>query len=125
MKEQAGILPTTPEPDKVVIVGQNEKHFQEVKWQIKPKKGHTLWEINLQTGNIKPAEYEEVNLQINDFGPQLNMHLQMAVIGKAIPAKEIKNKLITKPDCIYISALNIQNAAKKFAKRAREGGFIK
>lgn len=124
MKEQAGIIPTT-ESDKVVIVGQNEKKFETVKWQIKQHRGHTLFEINLETGDCKPAEYEEVNLQVNDFGAQANIHLQMAAIGTAVSNQEIKKKLITKPNCIYISALNIQNAAKKFAKQAKIAGFIK
>lgn len=123
-KDKQSIIPEI-DSDKVVIVGQNEKHFREVKWQIKPHPGHTVFEINLENGDVKAAEYEEVNMQVNDFGPQVNIHLQAAVIGTVIPAKEIKKKLITKQNCIYISALNIQNAAKKFAKRAKEGGYIK
>ena len=124
MNEKSIILPNT-DSDKVVIVGQNEQAFQQVKWQQKVKPGHTLFEINLETGDCKPAEYVKTDLQVNDFGPQVNMHLQMAAIGKAIPNQEIKKKLITKPNCIYISALNIQNAAKKFAKQAKAAGLIK
>jgi len=124
MNEKNIILPNT-DSDKVVIVGQNEQAFQEVKWQIKVKRGHILFEINLQTGDCKPAEYTKTDLQVNDFGPQMNMHLQMAAVGTTIPNQELKKKLITKPNCIYISALNIQNAAKKFARKAKEGGLIK
>lgn len=113
------IIPST-DSDKVVIVGQNEKKFETVKWQIKSHKGHTVFEINLETGDAKPAEYEEINLQINDMGEQVNMHLQVLAVGTAIPNQEIKKKLITKPNCIYISALNINNAAKKFAKQAQK-----
>lgn len=117
MKEGQGIIPGT-DSDKVVIVGQNEKKFEVKKWQIKQHKGHTLYEINLSTGDVKVAEYEQTDLQINDMGPQLNMHVQAVVVGKAIAAQEIKKKLITKPNCIYISALNITNAAKKFATQS-------
>lgn len=124
MTEKSIILPNT-DSDKVVIVGENEQAFQEVKWNIKILPGHTLFQINLETGDCTPAEYQQTDLQVNDFGPQANMHLQMAAVGKAIPNQEIKKKLITKPNCIYISALNISNAAKKFAKRCKEGGLIK
>lgn len=53
--------------------------------------------------------------------------LKTEVVFHCIAAsdKSAKKKLITKPNCIYISALNIQNAAKKFAKQARAGGLIK
>ncbi len=109
------IIPNT-ESDKVVMVGQNQQAFQEVKWQIKPHRGHIVFEISMDTGDIVPAKFEEVNIQINDFGPQVNIHLQAAVIGKAIPNREIKKKLITKHNCVYISALNIRSASKKFGR---------
>jgi len=124
MKEQAGIIPTS-DSDKVVIVGQNEKKFETVNWEIKQQKGHTVFEINLETGDIKPAEFEQVDLYLHDINKQLNMHVQMAVIGTVVSSHEVKKKLTTKPNCIYISALNIQNAAKKFAKKAIAGGLLK
>lgn len=108
---EKSIIPNT-ESDKVVIVGQNEQAFQEVKWQIKPQKGHILFQINLETGDCTPAEYEEVNVELSRLGAEANL-------------KTVRKKVITKPNCIYISALNIQNAAKKFAKKAKEGGLIK
>lgn len=91
--------------DKVVITGQNEQSFNQVKWRIVQKKGHTLFEINLHTGDVVKAEYVEVNLEL---------------LGE-----NVRKKVITKPDCIYISALNIQNAAKKFIQKAKQGGLIK
>ena len=124
MKVKQSIIPEI-NPDKVVIVGQNEKHFQQVKWQIKQHPGHTVFEINIETGDVTPAKYEEVNLQVNDFDKPINIHLQAAVIGQVITTQEIRKKLITKPNCIYISALNIQNAAKKIAKQAMAAGLIK
>jgi len=111
MNEKGSILPST-ESDKVVIVGQNEKKFEVVKWQIKPHKGHTLFEINLQTGDAKPAEYEQIDMELSRIGDSPNL-------------QTVRKKVITKPHCIYISALNIQNAAKKFAKKAIAGGLLK
>jgi len=83
-----------------------------VKWQIKPHKGHTLWEIDLGTGDTRPAEYEQIDMEL-------------ARLGTAANYKTIRKKVITKPNCIYISALNIDNAAKKFAKQAKNLGLIK
>lgn len=119
MKEGQGIIPGG-ESDKVLIVGQNEKHFQSIKHQTKKEKGHTLWEINMETGDIKPAEYEDGTLQINDMGQQANMHVQVAIMGTAISNQEVKLKVIEKPNHIYLSALNIQNAAKKFATKSSQ-----
>lgn len=112
MKDKQSIIPEI-NPDKVVIVGQNEKRFQVKKWQIKnPHKGHTLWEISLVTGDIKAAEYEQIDMDITRLGVSPNL-------------QTVRKKVLTKPNCIYISALNIQNAAKKFAKQAMAGGLIK
>lgn len=123
--EKGSIIPGT-ESDKVVIVGQNEKKFATPKWNIVPKKGHTLFEINMETGDVRIPEYEQINLQINDMGQApVNMHLQVLAVGKGIPQQEIKKKLITKPGCIYISALNIQNAAKQFVKRSALNWWVK
>lgn len=113
------IIPST-DSDKVVIVGQNEQQNKQVTHQMKIPKGHIVFEINLETGEAKPAEYEEVNFHINDMCQQVNMHLQVATVGKAIPATEVKKKLIRKDESkyTYISALNIENAGKIFATKA-------
>ena len=58
MQVKASIIPEI-NAAKVVIVGQNEKHFQQVKWQIKQHPGHTVFEINIETGDVTPAKYEE------------------------------------------------------------------
>lgn len=108
---EKSIVPNT-ESDKVVIVGQNEKKFEVKKWTIKnPHKGHTLWEINLNTGDVKPAKFVQVDMELTRLGQSPNL-------------QTVRKKVITNPNCIYISALNIQNAAKKFAKRAKDGGLF-
>jgi len=111
MNEKAGILPEV-EKDKVVIVGQNEKKFEVKKWAINQHKGHTLYEINLETGETTKAEYVQVDMELTKVGVSPNL-------------QTVHKKVITKPNCIYISALNIKNAAKKFVKKAKEGGLIK
>jgi len=112
MTKKSIILPNT-DSDKVVIVGQNEKKFEVKKWQIKnPHKGHTIWEISLETGDIKPAEFVQVDMELTRLGESPNL-------------QTVRKKIITKPGCVYIPALNIQNAAKKFVKKAKAGGLIK
>lgn len=111
MKDTQNIVPEV-QSDKVVIVGQNEKKFKEVKWQIKPHKGHILYEISLHTGDIVVAEFEQVDIELARLGTEKNL-------------QTVRKKVITKPGCIYISALNISNAAKKFYKQSLTAGYIK
>ncbi len=86
--------------DKVVNVKQAE-HPKEVKWSIqKLHKGHTLFEIDLANYSIFPATYEDVSTNIVTGG--------------------IKRKVIQKPNCIYVGALNQKNALKKFAEQAKK-----
>lgn len=105
------IIPNT-DSDKVVIVGENEQAFQEVKWRINPCKGHRLYEIDMQTGDVKEAEFASVDMELSK-------------LSENVRSQAVRKKVITKPNCIYISALNIKNAAKNFFKKAREGGLIK
>ncbi len=94
--------------DTVQFVNQKEVNKQEVKWTIPVlQKGHTLWEINLEMGTIVPATYKEVNLEIKRLGNKANY-------------KEVKKVVQQQKDCIYIGALNISNALKKFEKQAKK-----
>lgn len=68
---------------------------------ILPKKGHTLFEVNTITGEIKKAKYEKTDI---DF--------EKAKEGIIVK----KRKVIIKPNCIYVSALNIKNVIKKLKK---------
>lgn len=66
---------------------------------IKIYKGHTLWEINVKTGEINEAEFNEDS---------------KAVFGKK--GKTAK-KLIIKKGMYYESALNRKNALRKFKEK--------
>jgi len=70
---------------------------------IKPKKGHFVWELNEETGEIKRAEFKR----------------NTAVFGAEVPPEE----LIIKPDCIYIPALNAENAKKKYLKNKEQSAY--
>lgn len=71
---------------------------------IKPKAGHFVWELNEETGEIKKAEFKKTT----------------AVFGAAIPPEE----LIVKPDCIYIPALNAENAKRKYFKNKEQSAYF-
>ena len=60
--------------------------------QLKPKRGHKVFEFNYETKEFKEAKYD----------------YELNTGKKSI----IKNK-----NCTYVSALNKQNAAKKLLKR--------
>ncbi len=90
------------EQDKVVIVEQKEVEKQlKLIGTLKPKRGHTLFEINFKEGTIVEAEIE-----------QQDIHFQKAKNGRMSSNK----KVIQKENCIYIPALNKKNASKKLLK---------
>lgn len=60
---------------------------------IKPQKGHTCFEFNLSTGEIKPAIIQEVNSTLKGA---------------------VRKKVMVNENCIYTSALNKLNAQRKF-----------
>lgn len=75
---------------------------QEYIGSITPHKGHTLFEINLDTKGICEATFEEQEVEFNPNG---------GVIGST------RKKVVMNPNCIYISALNKNNAVKKFLRK--------
>jgi len=62
------------------------------------KKGHTLFEVNTVTGEVKKAEYEAVN---------------DAPYNKQKFAAVTKQRVIIRENCVYKSALNIKNLFRK------------
>jgi hypothetical protein len=84
-----------PQFENIEIISQNQHEKQPVISNIVMHKGHTMFEINCQTGEIIPAKFQEVNATL-DGG--------------------VKKKLLCNKDCLYVPCLNIKNARKKFAK---------
>lgn len=90
------------EKDKVVIEDQ-----QQVKKQVKflgserLKPGHTLYEVNTRTMEVKPAEYEKLDAVLTDL--------------KA--GTRISRRIMVKEDCVYISALNEKNIYRKLSNK--------
>ncbi len=63
--------------------------------KIKLHKGHLFYELDLKTGIITLAEIEIISCIDNS----------------------IKRKCIIKPNCMYETALNMQNAIRRFNKK--------
>ena len=91
----------------------NENHKSEISYavkpikkelqligQIKPHKGHNVWEINQITLLIKEALFKNSTIT---YHPK--KHLR----------KKRKEILVNK-DCVYLSALNKKNALKQYLK---------
>ncbi|MFA6069820.1 MAG: hypothetical protein WC810_14650 [Janthinobacterium sp.] len=70
---------------------------------IKPQTGHFVWELNEETGEIKKAEFKR----------------NTAVYGAELPPEE----LVVKADCIYIPALNAENAKRKYLKNKEQSAY--
>jgi len=86
----------------------NVKKKQEVEYVLQgrliPNAGHFIWEINEETGEIKKAEFKRT----------------VAILGASISPEE----LVIKSDCIYIPALNAENAKKKYLKNKEQSYYF-
>lgn len=74
---------------------EQEKQHKKV-GQLKPHKGHTVFQYNTETGAITKAVFEELVL-FNSL-------------------TKVNKRINVEKDCLYVSALNLKNAAKKIAK---------
>jgi len=86
----------------------NVKKKQEIEYvlqgTIKPQIGHSIWEINKETGEVKKAEYRRT-------------------LAVAFGAEFPPDELITKQYCVYIPALNSENAKKKYLKNKDQSAY--
>ena len=80
----------------------NKQHEKQQKFlgSIKPKKGHTLFKIDVNSWNIDKAKFETDTIVWDGVGDAKN---QLK-----------KRKLIVEDGYFYISALNKDNAMKKY-----------
>tara|TARA_R110002051_G_scaffold322875_1_gene414762 strand:+ start:1778 stop:2089 length:312 start_codon:yes stop_codon:yes gene_type:complete len=68
---------------------------------IKPHKGHTLYEYNVETKELVEATYTKTDVSYIDIQK-----------GKNIARRRVDMK----GGCVYVSALNKKNAVKKLLK---------
>lgn len=119
------VVPELEVKDKVVIVGQNEVNkFQKLISSVRPFKGHTLFEVDLNAKEIREAEFEDEPAQ---FVKEANIKTQPrahGVITKedgtkklVLPKQHVRQRKVLKNEgCIYISALNKKNVYKRLIK---------
>ena len=83
---------------------EQEKKLEKIA-TIKPHRGHTLFEVNMATGEILEAEFEKQDVHYHEV---INNH------------NISKKKVITKEGYFYVSALNKKNVLKKLNKQAKK-----
>lgn len=88
---------TSKKDNTELSVQQKQQVEREFIGSIKPKNGHIVFEINVLTLEIVPAKFDE--LAILKF-----------------TSEKLKRTITINKDCVYISALNKENALKKFRK---------
>ena len=84
--------------DKLSIVAE-EKLQDKFMFRARLRPGHKIWELNLETKELKEAEITRLVL----VGNQLS--------------KKSRGRVDIKPNCEYMPALNLKNAEKKFKKK--------
>lgn len=90
--------------DKIELSVKKKQEIEYVlEGSIKPMPGHFIWELNEETGEIRKAEFKK----------------DTAILLGALPPDE----LMVKPDCIYIPALNAENAKKKYLKNKNQDAY--
>lgn len=107
MKETERI--ETPENDKVVIEQNVQKQAVFLGSQQKIK-GLTMFEFDPFKMTLEPAEYKASQIEFIKYPSGYDP----SIIS---PQYETVHKLVPKPGCIYIQALNKRNAFKKIAKK--------
>lgn len=90
LKTQVAVVETVKEE-------KEEKEKLKLAGTIRPKKNHILFEVNLEDGTIERAEFEDPEFFYWKKGKDSLK----------------RKKVIMKKDCLYISALNEENAIKK------------
>lgn len=83
-------------------VKKDNKKEHKLIGSLRPKQGHTLWQINEKTLEVKQAEYE--NTKTISWWEALTVYRGGKIIRKVVIEK----------DCVYISALNQENALKRY-----------
>lgn len=92
--------------DKIEQVKQTDIQRQLIYiGSLKPKKGHTLFEVNIKTGTIENAEF--------NYGSTIQFEHAKEGLKKS------NKSVIKKPDCIYISALNKNNVINKLKANSK------
>lgn len=88
---------------------KQQKKEQKMIGSMRHRKGMTLFAINIVTGEVKPAEYVKQNIITWEQALRL-IHNQ----------SDTTRRVLVEKNCVYIEALNAENAWKKY-KKMKEG----
>jgi len=87
------------QPEPVILINQKEvKKSINYLGSLKPHKGQKLFELNIETSEVKPVEYKETEVLISG---------------------DVRKKYVIKPNHWYAVALNKVNAERKFLNRLK------
>ena len=92
-----------------IVAAQQKQHQKLLTGKIMPKRGHTVWEINKETLDIKEAKYQNHALKY-----------ELAAIGDFSRLAD----LIMEEGFIYIPALNKENALKKYNNNPNQSHYF-
>lgn len=99
--------------DKIEIVKQQQKKQTIVlQKRIIPHENHTIFEYDQVKDFLTVAEYEPIRKEIHWFEAVRIFKRKIDKVDIFNPNPKSKTKVIQKPNCIYLSALNIENAIK-------------
>ena len=99
--------------DKIEIVKQQQKKQNLVlQKRIIPHENHTIFEYDQLKGILTVAEYEPVRKEIHWFEAVRIFKQKTERVDIFNPNPIQKTKVIQRPNCVYLSALNIENAIK-------------
>ena len=90
--------------DEIEVLDKQKHEFKQIGRQCKVP-GHTMFSINLKTGEIKKAPVERS--KVCDFRTREPIY---------------KERIVVEPDCLYRQALNKKNFIKRLI---REGIIVK
>ena len=100
--------------DKIEIVKQQQKkHTLILQKKIFPKKNHLLFKYNYIKDEFSEPKYEPIRKEIHWHEAKSNyLNRVQKKIDLSNPDSITKSQVIIEKDCIYISAMNIENAIK-------------
>ena len=100
-KDQVEEVKQTVQESKIVFIGKTLV-----------RKNHILFEVDKSEMTIKKAKYEKLD-EIANYKDYLGVSKKQSSKNNILDVgQSTKGKVITKPNCIYISAMNVENVLK-------------
>lgn len=92
---------------KTEVVAKKKKEVEYfLTGSLKTQKGHKVWELEIETSIIKEAQYKKDTVALDMF------------------TTTPQNKMILRKGCVYIPALNSENARRKFDKNPEQSAYF-